>query len=109
MNTCYNKNDYYNSNKGIIKAYLRSQQLSIANTKKRTDVLVILRMLASFFCSEKAVVLYRVCGTVFSLVGMLGIIGGIEAGKIGVFSGLTLGACIVFIEYLCLRPRRQRG
>ena len=108
MNTCYNKSDYCNSNKRIIEAYLNISQIGVANTKKHVDVLLILRMLISFFCSEKAVALYRVCGTVLSLVGMIGIIGGIETGKMGLFSGLFFGAFIVFVEYLCLRPRRQR-
>ena len=110
MNSCFEKNPRFNSNKRIIEAYLyQTEQVATGVQKRRENLLAILSAILSVLSCRAAVRVYRVLGMTLSLVFMVGIIGAMESGNLGLFAGLLLGALAVGVEYLCLRPRRQRS
>jgi hypothetical protein len=110
MNSCFENNPRYHSNKRIIDAYLyQTEQVATGVQKRRETLLAILSAILSVLCNQTAVRVYRALGVTLSLVCMVGIIGAMESGNLGLFAGLLLGALAVGVEYLCLRPRRQRS
>ena len=109
MNTYFEQNNQFNSNKRIIEAYFSVSERKAGTLQKMLDSLLsVLAAILSTLTCERAISLYKVSGAVLSLVGMVGIVGAAETGKIGLFAALLLGACVVGLEYLCIRPRRQR-
>ena len=52
--------------------------------------------------------LARVSGVVLSLIGILGIAGAMEAGRLSLWVGLLLSALLIGVECLCLRPARKK-
>ena len=107
MNRYFDKTQEFDSNSRIFNAYYTNSKVS---ERPAPSVLDSLR--AKLFSARRSKLLRSVSRIakpiVFSasLIGLLGIAAAIEAGSLGLGSGLTVSAILVAIEYLCIRSHR---
>lgn len=110
MNTYFENERSFSSNRGIIEAYLGQDVKPVGSFQKLFET--ILSWLAACVAFLSCVAVRRVIktfGVAVSLVGFIGIVGAIEHGTIGIGTGLIIGSILLVIELLCLRPRAHRG
>jgi len=108
MNTYFDKNERFDSNKRIFEAYYQETRKPAGKLQRALDALLSsLSSLAKAENRAKVIRLARVCGVAVSLIGFIGVIGAMERGTLGLGSGLLIGALLIGAEYLCLRGRRQ--
>ncbi|MBQ9806554.1 MAG: hypothetical protein IJW49_08635 [Clostridia bacterium] len=107
MNRYFDNNRDFDSNSRIFNAYYNAVPQT---EQQRTPLLTSLRAKLSAALRSNAArrVLRVVKPIVFSaaLLGILGIAAAIEAGSLGLGSGIAVSAILLGIEYLCLRPHR---
>ena len=110
MNTTFEQNRSFNSNNRIFEGYFEESTQSIGKLRRRLDsFLYIIASILTAMTSAKAIALFKVIGVACSLVGFVGIIGAVECGTLGFGAGFLLGALLIGVEYLCLRPKRRRA
>ncbi len=108
MNTYFEQNHSFDSNKRIIEAYFGEAVKPAGAWSRRLETL--LGLLAALLHILSSATLRRICktaGVALSLVGMVGVIGAMERGSLGLGAGLVLGALLVGIEFLCLCPKKK--
>ena len=104
MNKYFDKNDIYNSNSRIYEGNFTDTTKEKKSEKGLIELLVfMLQMLfgQTFLYKAKLVLV------AFSLIGFIGVVGAMEAGSLGMGSGLLIGAVLIAIEYLCLKGRHR--
>ncbi|MBR3893631.1 MAG: hypothetical protein IKJ35_00635 [Clostridia bacterium] len=108
MNTYFDQNEGFNSNKRIFEAYYQEARKPAGKLQRALDALLSsLSSLAKTETRAKVIRLAKACGVAVSLIGFVGVIGAMERGTLGLGSGLLIGALLIGAEYLCLRGRRQ--
>lgn len=108
MNTTFEKNSNFNSNNRIFEGYFEEPAKAVGTLRRGVDsFLYIIISVITAMTSAKAIALYKVFGVACSLVGFIGVIGAVERGSLGFGAGLLIGAVLIGVEYLCLRPRRS--
>ena len=109
MNRSYTKNDAFVSNNGIYDALYGDGAFQEKRLEKWLDgALCKLIALMQILTGATARRLARVCGVVVSLIGIIGVAGAIETGRLSIPFGLLLAGLFVATEYFCLRPTRRR-
>ena len=108
MNTYFNNDRDFNSNKRIFEAYFTETVKPAGALEKGLDsLLCLLSALLRILTSATVRRIARVSAVALSLVGFIGVIGAIEHGTLGIGVGLLLSAILLGIEYLCLRGRQN--
>ena len=104
MNKYYLSEEQFNSNKRIFEAYYTEAKTSVGAFQKALDFLrIFLSAVMAALTSARARVLVRVCGIALSLIGLIGVVGAIEAGSISIGFGLLLGLLMIGVEFFCLK------
>ncbi len=110
MNRSFTENDQFISNNGIYSQLYGG--LGIEQKKAWSAFNSLLLKLFSLFeilTGATAIRLYKVAGVVFSLIGIIGIAGAIETGRLSISAGLGVCALLLAVEYLCLRPAKKKN
>ncbi len=108
MNTCFDKNSEFDSNKRIIEAYFGEDAIPSSPWRKYAEqLLFLLSALLRVLTCTKARRICKAVSLALCLVGFIGIIGAMERGVIGLGLGLLIGIAIIGIEALCLRSHRS--
>ncbi len=109
MNRAYTKIDTIYSNnrtfEGSFREAYKPHQSAIFGL--RAKVVNSIRKLLSVLCMTLAKRLYRAIFAVGSVVGMLGLVGSLESGKISPIACLTLCAVLLFVLYLAVKPKKD--
>lgn len=109
MNAYYENKGSFNSNNRIFEGYFTETVKPVGIFRKTVEgLLALLSALMSILSDSRVRRIAKVVSVAVSLVGFVGVIGAIEHGRIGIGTGLLIGAVLVGLEYLCLRGRRQR-
>lgn len=101
MNRFCEKEQVFHSNSRIFEGCFAevAKERSTVGTMLRTARRTFKKALASARVQRIA----KVAAFTGCLVGMLGIIGAMEAGSLALGTGLILGIALLGLEYLCLR------
>ena len=107
MNACFDKNEEFYSNKRIMEAYF-GEAVKTASVGQRLldSILSKLFFLIRLLSCSTARRIAKATAVAVTLVAFIGVIGAMEAGSISLGLGLLIGAALLGIEYLCLRPQR---
>ena len=108
MNAYFDKNEAFVSNKRIMEAYFGEAVKTAGVGQKLLDgilskLLLVLRILTCTAARRIA----KATAVAVTLVSFIGVIGAMEAGSLSLGLGLAIGAILLAIEYLCLRPQRS--
>lgn len=90
----------HTSKKGTCRPFVRKQPLYVAYAEK---CLGFIDMILEILCSARVIVAAKAVFGFIALIGLLGIIGGIEFGTISLFTGVAALASIVALEFVILR------
>ncbi len=101
MNRTYDETAHFFSDTGI---YTGSASVG-TQRKKRIQWTTLFASLLAFLSCAKVRTARKIGTVVFCLIGLVGIVGGIEAGRLSLPVGLLLGSALVGIEFLSLRRR----
>ena len=109
MNRAFSDNARIDSNRGIYEVFyaevaepaLRGQ-MRVENALSR--LLALLRALTGSTARR----LLRVALFTLSLVGLIGAVGAMELGRISLLAGVLLSAALLVVQYLCIRPFKQK-
>lgn len=101
MNRTYDEKALFFSDSGI---YMGSSSIRVAG-KKRTQPVALLLALIGFLTSVKVRIAWKVAMVALCLVGMIGIVGGMETGVLSLPLGLFFGLILVGAEFFCLRRK----
>lgn len=109
MNAYFDKNECFDSNKGIIEAYFGESVKSTGAWDRMLElvshwVAILLSVLTSDLCRR----ITKALSVAVCLVCFVGIIGAMERGTLGLGSGVCIGLLLLCIEVLCLRPRYRK-
>lgn len=108
MNTYFERDGEFNSNKRIIDAYLADQSVSVGAWRGRMEqVLFVLISILRVLTCEKARRICKAISLAVCLVAFVGIIGAMEHGVLSLGGGFLIGAALIAIEFFCLRPHRS--
>ena len=99
MNRTYDEKALFFSDSGI---YAGSSSIRTAG-KKRAQWIALLLSLIGFLTSAKMRIARKVVTVALCLVGLIGIIGGLDSGALSLPLGLLFGLLLVGAEFLCLR------
>ena len=108
MNTTYqyksgrNNIDFerHTSKKGTCRPFVRKRPAYMDFAEK---CLSFIDMVLEFICSARVIVAAKAVFAFITLIGFLGIIGGIEIGKISLLTGVSCLALIIALEFIILR------
>ena len=104
MNKAYDINSEVCSNSGIYEAFYDEMVApSLRGHETLHRGLIALKKLRTALVGATAKRLTIVGGVVGSLMGIVGLAGGIQHGKISILGGLLLAGSFVAIEYACLK------
>ena len=107
MNAYFNKNESFDSNKRIIEAYFGESATRANSLQKLLDsLLYAISLILQVLTCSTARRIAKACAVAVTLVGFIGVIGAMESGALGLGTGLAIGAVLIVIEILCLRPHR---
>ena len=107
MNKTYDVTNKFDSNKGIYDAFyaeIVAPALSAQNFTK--NLLDRLKNLRTILCGATAKRLARVTGVACALLGIVGVAGGIQHGKISLLGGIAVTVALLGVEYICLRKQK---
>ncbi len=109
MNRSYTENSKFDSKRGIYDAFYAEIAEPALRGQMRLDrvlgrLLAILRILTG----ETARRVARVACFTLSLIGTIGAVGAMEIGRISLPAGIALSASLLLVQYLCIRPRKQK-
>ena len=108
MNAYYENNGSFNSNSRIFEGYFTETSKPAGVFRKTVEKLLsLLSALVRILSDSRVCRIAKVASVAVSLVGFVGVIGAIEHGRLGIGTGLLIGAILLGLEYLCLRGRRQ--
>ena len=104
MNNCCSHHSILNSNSRIYEGYF-SDKVKKAERLRRTvgTVLAFFLILYRILTGARVRSLVRGGCVALCLVGLTGVIGAVELGRIGLSSGLAIGAFLTCLEFLLLR------
>ena len=88
------------SKKGTCRTFVRKQP---AYVEYREKCLSFIDMVLDFLCSARVITVAKAVFGFFALLGLLGIIGGIEFGKISLLTGGLCLGLVVALEFVILR------
>lgn len=101
----------FHSNNGIYEAFyaeIKSTNRG-AFSAAAAGLFAWLRACLAALCSAKTCrILRTVCATA-SLIGLVGVAGGLETGKLSPAACLLLAALLLLAVYLSVKPKRRRG
>ena len=104
MNKTYEFNSEINSNNGIYEAFY--QEFVAQRTPAENSLLKLANSVkkpCSALTSATAKRLAKVSGVALSLIGIVGIAGGIQQNRISLIGGLVATAAFLALEYFCLK------
>ena len=104
MNKYFEKNGSFHSNNRIYEGYFTEAEVRNGLGKKVFDLLLFIVNLLlneTFLRRAKLVVVAA------SLIGLIGVVGAMDAGSLGMGSGLLIGLVLILVEYLCLKGRHR--
>ena len=108
MNRSYTENDQFISNSGIYAQLYGEAEFDKKSIRSKLNVLLFkLYSLIEILVGATALRLYKVAGAALSLIGIIGIAGAIETGRLSIVAGLFLCALLLGVEYVCLRPAKK--
>ncbi len=108
MNTYFEKNSVFNSDSGTFKRKTQVGATVDSGIRRSLEnILYIIISALSSVASSTVNRILRAVGVAGALIGFVGVIGAMERGTLGLASGMFVGALLVGIEYLCLRPRHK--
>ena len=88
------------SKKGTCRPFVRKQPAYVEYAEK---CLNFIDMILELLCSVRVIVAAKALFGFIALIGLLGIIGGIEFGTISLFTGVSCLALLVSLEFVILR------
>ena len=88
------------SKKGICRPFVRKKPAHVEFEEK---CLSFIDMILDFLCSARIITAAKAVFGFFALLGLLGIIGGIEIGKISLLTGGICLSLVVALEFVILR------
>ena len=91
------------SKKGNFKPFVRKRSAYMDFAEK---CLTFIDMILDFFCSARFLVAAKAVFSFATLVGFLGIIGGMEFGKISLFTGVICLALVIALEFVILKDEK---
>ena len=108
MNTAYNyktgRNNIefatHTSKKGTCRPCVRKQPAYVEYAEK---CLNFIDLMLELLCSARVIVAAKALFGFIALIGLLGIIGGIEFGTISLLTGVSCLALLVALEFVILR------
>ena len=108
MNTAYNYKtgrsniefETHTSKKGTCRPFVRKQPAYVVFAER---CLSFIDMVIEFLSSTRVIVAAKALFGFIALIGLLGIIGGIEFGTISLLAGVFCLAIIVALEFIILR------
>ena len=110
MNKVYDISENVYSNKGIYEAfYAEIVAPSLSREKAAYSWFKKLLKLRQILTCSVARRLLKVAGTTISILGIVGVAGGIQQGKISLLGGITVAAVCLGVEYLCLRSLERNA
>ena len=92
-----------NSKKGSFKPFVRKRPAYMDFADR---CLSFIDMIIDFFCSAKFLIGAKAVFSFAVLVGFLGIIGGMEFGKISLLSGVACLALVIALEFVILKDNK---
>lgn len=101
----------FHSNSGIYEAFYAEVKSTRGDAFSATTARLFawLHACLAVLCSAKTCrILRAVCATA-SLIGLVGVAGGLEAGKLSPVACLLLAALLLLAVYLSVRPKRHCG
>ena len=90
----------HTSKKGTCRPFVRKQPAYVEYAEK---CLNFIDMILELLCSVRVIVAAKALFGFIALIGLLGIIGGIEFGTISLFTGVSCLALLVSLEFVILR------
>ena len=110
MNTYFQQDGEFNSNKRIIDAYLAEQPVSTGAWRGRLEqLLFVLLSIVRVLTCAKARRICKALSLAVCLVAFVGVIGAMEHGTLSFGAGILIGLVIIAAEALCLRPHRSES
>ena len=95
--------DNGNSKKGTCRPFVRKRP---AYMDFADNCLSFIDMILNFFCSARFIVASKALFAFVVLLGLIGIIGGMEFGKISLLSGVICLALIIALEFVILKEEK---
>ena len=89
-----------NSKKGTCRPFVRKRPAYVEHAEK---CLSFIDMILDVICSTRVIVAAKALFGFVALIGLLGIIGGIEIGTISLLTGISCLALLVALEFVILR------
>lgn len=109
MNREYANSASCHSNSGIYEAFYaeigRPRQSILYGLRAR--LVMLLRALFTVLAGATARRVARVACATGAMVGLVGVAGALETGRISPVACLLLAAVLLLAAYLCMRPRRK--
>ena len=91
------------SKKGNFKPFVRKQPAHVEFSEK---CLTFIDMILEFICSARVIVGAKALFSFVTLLGFLGIIGGIEIGTVSLLTGVACLSLIIALEFVILRDEK---
>ena len=88
------------SKKGNFKPFVRKRPAYMDFAEK---CLTFIDMIIDFFCSARFLVAAKAVFSFVVLIGFLGLIGGMEFGKISLLSGVSCLSLVIALEFIILK------
>ena len=110
MNKTYEISNNVRSNNGIYEAfYAEVVAPSFARKSNGFEAIQKLEKLRQILTGAVAKRLATVTGAALSILGIIGVAGGIQHGKISLAGGLLVAAICLGAEYLCLKSLEKNS
>ena len=95
--------DNGNSKKGTCRPFVRKRP---AYMDFADNCLSFIDMILDFFCSARFIVAAKAVFAFVVLLGFIGIIGGMEFGRVSLLSGVICLALVIALEFVILREEK---
>lgn len=107
MNKYFDQTDVFSSNSRIYEGFFTEEKKEESKLEKACKKLLSIPSLLSKIAADQKVRGIAKAGfTALSLIALVGIAGAIEAGTLGLGSGLLCGALLLGLELLCRKGRQ---
>ena len=110
MNKTYEISDVVRSNNGIYEAFY-AEVVAPSFARKNTSLVAVerLKKLYQILTGAVAKRLTAICGATLSILGIVGVAGGIQHGNISLLGGFFVAALCLGAEYLCLKSLEKNS
>lgn len=106
MNAYYNNNRTNNSNNEIFLDLLIGGKRTVPAWKRNADkLLALLAAMVAVLTGSVARRILRVVTFTAILLGLIAVVGAVEAGTLGIGTALLISLPLLALEYLCLRKQ----